>query len=119
MNPKTVSPKVWSGAVVAVVLGSLVSGLGAVTPGMLSFLGPWAPVAFAAVTAAGVLVSGYVVSDPVRAVGASALKFQQSITNPPAAPSTAHVVDAAPPAGVVDVQPPAAPVAAFKERRQL
>lgn len=111
MNPKNVSPKVWAQAVVTVVLGTLVAALGAVTPGMLGFLGPWAPVALAGVTAAGGLLSGYVVNDPVRDVGSQALKFQQSIVNPPiayAAPAATFttVPEASP---VVVPAPPATP----------
>lgn len=73
MNPKSISQKVWVQVVVTLVLGSLIAALGAVTPGMLAALGPWAPVVFAALTALGAGLSGYMVTDPVRDAGAAAL----------------------------------------------
>ena len=76
-NP--ISPKVFAGAIVTLVLGTLVAALGAVTPGMLAALGPWAPVAFAAITALGAGVSSYVVSDNVRAAGVESLAIHRSI----------------------------------------
>jgi CHASE2 domain-containing sensor protein len=76
---KNVSPKVTAGAVTALILGALVAGLGAVTPGLLAFLGPWAPVAFAAITALGVGLQGYAVTDPIRDAGTHALAVHTSI----------------------------------------
>lgn len=76
---KNVSPKVWTSAVVTIVLGALVAALGEVTPGLLGFLGPWAPVAFAGVTALGVGISGYVVTDPVRQAGEASLAVHASV----------------------------------------
>lgn len=76
---KNVSPKVWTSAVVTIVLGALVAALGEVTPGLLGFLGPWAPVAFAGITALGVGISGYVVTDPVRQAGEASLAVHASV----------------------------------------
>lgn len=67
-NP--VSPKVTASA-----LGTIATGLGltivvaalqAVTPEMLEALGPWAPVVFAGIAAAGGYLAGYRTTDPLR-----------------------------------------------------
>lgn len=54
-QPKLVASVVTSGALVV-----LVAILTAVTPELLSFLGPWAPVAFAGIVALAGFLGGYI-----------------------------------------------------------
>lgn len=67
-NP--VSPKVTASALGTIATGLgltiVVAALGAVTPDMLEGLGAWAPVIFAAISAAGGFLAGYRTRDPLR-----------------------------------------------------
>ncbi|WP_269938999.1 hypothetical protein [Arthrobacter sp. HY1533] len=107
MNPKAISQKVWVQVVVTLVLGSLIAALGAVTPGMLAALGPWAPVVFAALTALGAGLSGYMVTDPVRDLGAAALRKSVDTAATPAPP----IVIGQPVTGAAEPEPAPDPVA--------
>lgn len=63
---KVISPKVVYAAGTAVVGTALGAAVTALTPDLFAFLGPWEPVAFAAVTAGGAVLAGYLKGDPLR-----------------------------------------------------
>lgn len=70
--PGTISPKVFWPLVVAVVLTFIGSFLAAVTPEMLSALGPFAVPAAISLTAVANVVAGYLKSDELRDLGVQA-----------------------------------------------
>ncbi len=63
---KVVSPKVVASAIGAVSGAALSAALGALTPELFDFLGPWSGVAFAAITGGGAVAAGYLKGDPLR-----------------------------------------------------
>lgn len=62
----TISPKVIAGALGAVVGAGLAAAVAALTPELFEPLGAWQGVAFAAVSATGSALAGYLVRDPLR-----------------------------------------------------
>jgi hypothetical protein len=72
VTPSTpVSPKVLHGLLMGLLLTGLAAVLGAITPDMLTALGPWAGVVFTLITAALSAVTGYLKRDPLRDAGAA------------------------------------------------
>jgi hypothetical protein len=73
-NP--VSPKVKSSTITSIITGlvltAIVAGIGAATPDLFSFLGAWQGVAYTAIVAVGVALSGYLTKDPDRIAGQEA-----------------------------------------------
>jgi hypothetical protein len=69
-DPSTISPKVKAGAtgggllLIAVAVGAYL--LENITPELLDFLGPWAPLISGAIVLAGTLARSYYVGDPLR-----------------------------------------------------
>lgn len=65
LSPKVLSGAKWGGALfVLVAVGAFI--LEGVTPELLHFLGPWAPLISGAIVLAGTLVRAYWVADPLR-----------------------------------------------------
>lgn len=61
-----VSPKVIASAFVSALFLILYAALSAITPDLLTGLGPWSVVLFAAIQGAAQVVAGYRKTDPLR-----------------------------------------------------
>lgn len=83
--PTPVSPKVASGATWAVLATLAMTVLTAITPDMLAFMGPYAPLAYGLVVALASGLAAYMKRDPLREVGAT---VQETTTPLPAGINT-------------------------------
>jgi len=61
-----ISPKVIAPAIFNIILIGVVAAIAGITPDLLTFLGPWAGVAYLGIAAIGTALAGYIKRDPAR-----------------------------------------------------